>query len=110
MKKSLRTLGVSMAVLAFTAACSQQQAAREYRSSGALPVAAESPLTVSAFAATTATLHEANAVAIWGGHGAAGSGRIYGSGGTSGVEVYALDGQRLAQVQTSGELKSLSIV
>ena len=110
MKKSLRTLGVSMAVLAFTAACSQQQAAREYRSSGALPAAAESPLTVSAFAATTATLHEANAVASWGGHGAAGSGRIYGSGGTSGVEVYALDGQRLAQVQTSGELKSLSIV
>lgn len=75
-----------------------------------MTMGAMTPITVPIAAQTEATLHEANTPALWVNPQNVGTSRIYGSGGTAGVEVYALDGRRLARVATPGELKALTVL
>lgn len=98
--------GLAMASLTACAADSEGQpgepdkAARPDLSRAAIPVSRQ----------TEAPAHEANAAALWASPADPGASRIYGTGGTGGLEVYSLDGRRVARVQTGGELKGLDIL
>lgn len=54
--------------------------------------------------------HEANAAAIWFNAANPGASRIFGTGGSAGIEVYDLAGKRLSKVATGGEVKGLDIL
>lgn len=109
-RRLLRCLMLAVATGGFGSACSQQQDTLLSGSKVSAPGLALAPGPVTVLGETEATLHEANGVAIWVNSRYPGASRIYGSGGTAGVEVYALDGRRLAQVQTAGELKALDVL
>lgn len=107
MRKPLKALVTLLAVAGFASACSAQQDMSAQNTSTAAAVA---PVSVPVTGETESTLHEANAVAIWVNPRDPRVSRIYGSGGTAGVEVYALNGRRLAQFPTTGELKALAVL
>jgi hypothetical protein len=72
----------------FGSACAlREQPAAQEAGTGPASAPAQSRLSVPVAAETEATLHEANAVALWVNSTDPGASRIYGSGGTAGVEV-----------------------
>jgi 3-phytase len=110
MNTSRCTLAGMLALVALMGGCSEQPAAVVSSSDVAQSEIPETPVAVPPIGQTDVALHEANAAAIWVNARNPDASRIYGSGGTAGVEIYALDGRRLAQVQTSGELKALAVM
>lgn len=108
--KPLSVALISLLLAAFGSACSHQGKNVAPNAGHSSPAAATMPVAVPVAAETETTVHEANAVALWVNAENPGASRIYGSGGTAGVEVYDLQGRRLAHVATSGELKALDVL